>query len=187
MNLRALVVSAMMAALALTLPMAFHVVGLGSSFLPMFLPLLLNGFLVPVRWAVLTGVLAPLASGFLTGMPPFYPPIAMVMSAEAAVLGGTAAVLFRCTRPRLWPPLVAAVVLSRCTMLLLTWHLAGAFGLPKAFSAVGSLAHGLPGVALQCTVVPLVLGLLLRRPSLLLPDEHDAPAPVFQRPGVPLG
>ena len=179
-NLRALVVSAMMAALALMLPMAFHVVGLGSSFLPLLLPLLLNGFLVPMRWAVLTGAAAPLASGVLTGMPPFYPPIAFVMSAEGAVLAGVAAGLFRVMKPRIWLPLMAAVLLGRCTMLLLTWQLAGAFGLPEAFSALASLVHGLPGVALQCTVVPLVLRLLFERHSLLLADQHDEQAPVLQ-------
>ena len=38
-KLRTMVVSAAMAALALTLPVAFHMVGLGSKFLPMLLPL----------------------------------------------------------------------------------------------------------------------------------------------------
>jgi hypothetical protein len=168
MNLRALVISAMMAALALTLPMAFHVVGLGSSFLPLFLPLLINGFLVPLPWAVFTGIVSPLASAFLTGMPPLYPPIALVMSAEGAVLAGVAAGLFGFMKPRVWAPLIASVVLGRCTMLVLTWQLAGVFGLPTAFSAGASLVHGLPGVALECSVVPLVVRLLLRRPSLLL-------------------
>jgi hypothetical protein len=169
----------MMAALALTLPVAFHAAGLGSSFLPMLLPLLLNGFLVPMTWAALTGAVVPLASGFLTGMPPFYPPIAFVMSVEAAVLASVAAAVFRLTKPRIWLPLMAAVVLSRGTMLLLTWQLAGVFGLPKAFSAVASLVHGLPGVALQCTVVPLVLRLLLGRHSLLLPGQRDDQAPLL--------
>jgi hypothetical protein len=39
-TLRSMIVSAMMTALAITLPMAFHAVGLGSKFLPMSLPLL---------------------------------------------------------------------------------------------------------------------------------------------------
>jgi len=59
-RLRAMVISAAMAAMALTLPVAFHAVGLGSHFLTMLLPLLVNGFLVPVRWAVFTGAAVPL-------------------------------------------------------------------------------------------------------------------------------
>jgi hypothetical protein len=174
-----LVVSAMMAALAVTLPMGFHVAGLGSTFSPLLLPLLLNGFLVPFRWAVLTAAVAPLTSGVLTGMPPFYPPIALVMTAEGIVLAGVAAGLFRWTRPRVWLPLGAAVILGRTTSLVLTWQLAGAFGLPQAFSAVASLVHGLPGTVLQCTVVPVIVRLLLNRRSLLLCGEDDEQAPVL--------
>jgi hypothetical protein len=173
-RLRALVVSAVMAGLAFTLPMAFHAAGLGSTFLPMLLPLLLNGFLVPPAWAVLTGAMVPAVSGLLTGMPPFYPPIAFIMSAEGAVLAGVAACTFRLTGPRVWLPLMSAVVLGRGTTLVLTWQLAGVFGLPATFSAVATLVHGLPGVALQCTVVPLVLRVLFSRRSLLLPlDPHE--------------
>lgn len=172
-DLRALVVSAVMASLALTLPLAFHVAGLGSAFLPMLLPLLLNAFLVPVRWALLTAALAPLASGLLTGMPPFYPPVAVVMSVEAMVMAGAAGALFRWTNRRIWVAVIGAVILGRCTMLVLTWQLAGAFGLPKAFSAIASLVHGLPGIVLQCTVVPAALRLLFRRHSLLLPGETE--------------
>jgi hypothetical protein len=163
-----LVVSAMMAALAVTLPIGFHVVGLGSAFSPMLLPLLVNGFLVPPGWAVLTAAAAPLASAVLTGMPPFYPPMVVIVAVEAVVLAGVASGLFGWTRPRIWLALGAAVVLGRSASLLLTWQLAGAFGLPQAFSATASLVHGLPGVVLQCTVVPAVVRLLLQRRSLLL-------------------
>jgi len=51
-KLRAMVISAIMAAMGLVLPIAFHAVGLGGKFLPMLLPLLLNGFLVPLPWAM---------------------------------------------------------------------------------------------------------------------------------------
>jgi hypothetical protein len=68
--------SAVMGAFGFTLPIVFHMVGLGSKFLPMLLPILLDGFLSLLPWAVLTGALVPVAGGLLTGMPPFYPPIA---------------------------------------------------------------------------------------------------------------
>lgn len=179
LRLRALIVSAMMAALAITLPIGFHAAGLGSTFSPLLLPLLLNGFLAPAGWAVLTGAVAPLLSGAMTGMPPFYPPIAFIMSAEGMVLAGVAAALYRRTRPRVWVPLVCAVVLGRLTNLALTWQLAGMVGLPKTFSAVASLVHSLPGTALQCTVVPAVVRALNARRSLLLGGEEDGQASVL--------
>lgn len=171
-DLRALVVSAMMTALAVTLPAAFHLVGLGSTFLPLLLPITVNAFLVPTRWAVATGIIAPLASMLATGMPPLYPPIALVMAAEGAVISAVAATLFRLTRRRrLLLPLVAGIVSGRCTMLLLTGILAGHFGLPAAFSAGASLLHGMPGVVLQIVLVPIVVKSLAERRRLLFLEE----------------
>ena len=159
-----MVVSAVMAALALVLPVAFHAVGLGSKFLPMLLPLLLNGFLVPWGWAVGTGLMVPWISALATGMPPLYPPVAAVMSVEGAVLGGIAALIYGRGRRSVWLALIPAV---------LAWALAQAFGLPAALASVAKALEGLPGVALQLAVIPVVLRALSRRRSVLLEEGGD--------------
>ena len=179
-KLRAMVISAAMAALALTLPVAFHAVGLGSKFLPMLLPLLLNGFLVPVRWAVLTGAAIPPVSALLTGMPPLYPPVALIMSCEGAILGGMAAAVYRVTRPRIWPGLLVAVVSARATSLALTWWLARTLDLPPTLASAATLVQGLPGVALQLAVVPIVVRALSRRRGILFGYEHSHKASPLQ-------
>ncbi len=171
-GLRAMVISAMMAALALVLPVVFHAVGLGNKFLPMLLPLLLNGFLVPVPWAVATGVLVPLLSAVATGMPPLFPPVAFTMSLEGAVLGGLAALLYRGNRARLWTALLAAILAGRASSLAGTWILAQLLHLPPRLTTAAALLQGLPGVVLQLTVVPLVVRQISRRRSLLF--SHDA-------------
>jgi niacin transporter len=169
-DLRAMVISAMMAALALVLPLVFHSVGLGNKFLPMLLPLLLNGFLVPFPWAVLTGAFVPVASAFLTGMPPLYPPVAALLAVEGAVLGGVAALLYR--GRRLWTALLCAVLLGRLAGFVLAWLLASAFHLPAAFASLAMVVAGLPGVALQFAVVPLVLRAVERRGGLLFQGDR---------------
>jgi hypothetical protein len=163
-----MVISAMMAALGLVLPLAFHMLGLGSKFLPMLLPLLLNGFLSPVPWAVLTGALVPLISALTTGMPPLYPPVALQMSVEGAVLGGVAAALFRGKFARLWIALITAVVASRLAGFACAWMMARMFNLPATFASVAMLVQGLPGVALQLVVVPIAVHQLRRSSSLLI-------------------
>ena len=82
-SFRNLVVCAAMAALALALPIAFHMAGLGSEFLPMLLPLLVNAFLVPFVPAVAMAAVAPFISALATGMPPLYPPIAVVLGGRS--------------------------------------------------------------------------------------------------------
>lgn len=162
-----MVASAVMAALALILPVAFHAVGLGSNFLPMLLPLLLNAFLSSTGWAVFTAVLVPWISAFATGMPPVYPPVALVMSAEAGCMALVAGIMYRVGKKRVWPALIAAIAIDRVTSFLLTLALSSRFGLPARVVAIGSFVHGLPGIALQLAVIPFVLKGLSRRRSVL--------------------
>lgn len=175
-----MVLSAMMAAIGITLPIAFHIMGLGNKFLPMLLPLLLNGFLSRLPWAVATGALVPLASGFITGMPPFYPPIAFVMSFEGALMAGTAAAVYRLNRTRIWPALLLAIAVDRAVSTTLMWLISGKFGLPAAAISFGNLIHGLPGVALQLAVVPLVLRALTTRNGILFHGNDKSTTSVLQ-------
>ncbi|MCS7315783.1 MAG: hypothetical protein RMI94_10915 [Bryobacterales bacterium] len=169
-RLRHLVVNAWIMALGLALPVAFHAAGLGSKFTPMLLPLLLNGFLSPWSWAAFTAGLTPLVSALVTGMPPIYPPVALIMSVEASVLAVTACLLDRATRGKVWLATVVAVASGRTTSLALTWLVAGLFELPRQVSVGASLLGGLPGIALQLTVVPVAAQTIRRRPSLLFRD-----------------
>lgn len=169
-RLRLMVINGVIVALGISLPVVFHAVGLGNKFLPMLLPLLLNGFLSPLRWAVPVGLATPLVSALLTGMPPLYPPVAFVMSAEAMVLAGVARVVYLSSGRRVWPALVSAILCGRMIAFGLSWVLARQFDLPPAMSSVAVILQGLPGVALQLAVVPLVLRALSRRRGLLFED-----------------
>ena len=175
-----MVVSAMMAAFGIILPIAFHIMGVGNKFLPMLLPILLNGFLSRLPWAMATGALVPPASGFLTGMPPFYPPIAFVMSLEGALMAGTAAAIYRLNRKRIWPALITAVAVDRVVSATLMWFISGKFGLPPAVVSFGSLIHGLPGVALQLAVIPLVLKALTTRNGILFNSDDKSTTSALQ-------
>lgn len=162
-----------MAALALTLPLAFHAVGMGNRFLPMLLPLLLNGFLVPARWALLTGLAVPWISALATGMPPIYPPVAASVSLEGGVMGMLAALLYRPGKRRLFVALVPAILAGRATSFATTWFLAELFSLPAAISATAQTLQGLPGVALQLAVIPLVVRMLERQRGPLVAWRFD--------------
>jgi len=160
-----MVLSAAMGALALALPVAFHAVGLGSRFLPMLLPLLVNGYLSRWPWAVATGFCIPWISAFATGMPPLYPPIAAIMSAEGAVLAAAAA-----TTARFPLALSAAIAVAagRITALAGTYAAAAWLDLPPGFASLALLVQGLPGVVLQLVVAPLAVAALRRRGGILL-------------------
>jgi hypothetical protein len=171
-RLRSMVISAAMAALAIVLPMVFHATGLGSHFLPMLLPLLHNAFLSSTGWAVFTAAIVPWLSAFATGMPPVYPPMALVMSVEALLMAAVTNTVHRCNRKLVWPALLAGIAADRMASFVLTLLLSAQFGLPAKVVAISVFVRGLPGVALQLAVIPLVLKGIGERRSILF-DRND--------------
>ena len=85
-NLRNLVLSAMFIALGVALPQAFHAVpNAGSVFLPMHIPVLIAGYVVGPIFGLAVGVLTPLLSHLMFGMPPA--PVLPGMLCELAMYG----------------------------------------------------------------------------------------------------
>jgi hypothetical protein len=178
--LQSMIISAALVALGIVVPIGFHAVGLGARFTPMILVLMLSGFLLPPRWAVLTGAIVPVLSALLTGMPPLYPPFFLAMSIELSLVCGAVALLFARTAPRVLPALLCGIVLDRGISVLLTFYLAGWFGLPPRLFTLASLAQSLPGVALQLAVIPVVLRVIHNREGLLFADGKRSETPVLQ-------
>ncbi len=166
---RALAFSAIFGAAALLLPTLFHLVTLGPAFLPMYLPLVTLAFLVPPRSALGTALLVPLLSALLTGMPPLFPPIALLMSLELGTMAGLMAWARR--RAPALPTLailVPGLLLGRALHLGLAWGLAWGLArwldLPASFLAGLSVLAGWPGLVLMAVVIPSLLPRLDRRP-----------------------
>jgi len=142
-------------AAALLLPAVFHLVRLGHVFMPMYLPLVILAFFVPARQAAATALVVPLLSGAATGMPPFYPPVAVFMSIELAVMAALiAAIVTR--RPRADERLVLIPVLlfGRALYVGLVYAFSLAIRLPAEFMAGLSLLGGWPGLLLMIAAVP---------------------------------
>jgi len=153
-------------AAALLLPVVFHLFRLGHVFMPMYLPLVTLAFFVPPRLAAMTALAVPLLSGAVTGMPPFYPPVAVFMSLELAIMSFLIAAAV--TR---WPGvgehavLIPLLLLGRGVYVALVYAFSLAIRLPAGFMAGLSLAAGWPGIILMIAVVPPVAR-LRRRPAL---------------------
>jgi hypothetical protein len=143
------VLAALMGALAIALPQAFHLVGLGAVFLPMHLPVALAGMMVRPGLAAAIGVLAPVLSFFIAGMPPA--PLVPLMAVELAVLGSVGALLR------------GAVVARVAVTFLVITLLGGYLRLPRVESAAAWVAAGLPGIVLQLIAVPAAVQLLRQR------------------------
>ncbi len=152
-----IVTAAVTAALGVVFPILFHVLGLGSIFLPMFIPLAVGSFFLSHRFAFFIGVITPLASAILTGMPPFYPPIAIVMLVELSVF---CLIISLLTHYRKFHPLViiiTALLVDRLLLYALMAFVMPAFGISVAVYTIFDLAKSLPGVILIAIIAPIAV------------------------------
>lgn len=145
-------------AAALLLPVLFHLVHLGQIFMPMYLPLVALAFFVRPGMSALTAMIVPLLSGAVTGMPPFYPPVAPIMSAELALMAGIIGTV-RLMIPRVWTlsVLIPALVIGRLVNTGLMYLAADLMGLPATFVAGVSFLSGWPGIILMIVVIPAIV------------------------------
>jgi hypothetical protein len=161
MSARELALAGLFGAAALLLPTIFHLLQLGHAFMPMYIPLVALGFLVRGRVAAATAFLVPLLSAAVTGMPPIYPPIALIMAVEMAAMAWTVARFSR-ARPATAPILILLPVLiaGRIINSLLSFVAAKAMSLPAHFVAGLSFLAGWPGVLLMLVVIPPLVRLI---------------------------
>lgn len=173
MKSRELAYCGLFGAAALLLPVVFHVLHAGHVFMPMYLPLVALAFFVRPGVAALTAMLVPLLSGAVTGMPPFVPPIAPVMSVELALMAVVIGAL-RVAFPRLpvWVTLVSALAVGRVVNAGLLYGAARVMNLPAGFVASISLVSGWPGLALMIAVIPQIVR-LSAAPSRVKGKEND--------------
>ena len=141
-------------ALSLVIPVIFHALGLGPAFLPMFFPIILSGFMVSLPVALSVGILAPVTSMFLTGMPPVYPPIVFIMMIEGLVLAGIPAVLYQKYKWKVFPVLFMTMIGDRlvlfwCILIIMKW-----LKLPGEILGLAFVLRGIPGIVLIFIVIP---------------------------------
>ncbi len=149
---------AVFGAAAMLLPVIFHVFHIGSVFMPMYLPLVTLSFFVGPLPATLTALLLPLLSSAITGMPPFYPPIAFIMSIELGTMCGIIASV-RMVLPKINELiiLIPVLFLGRCIGIGLIYLMALFMKLPAMFIVGVSLFSGWPGIILMIVAIPAII------------------------------
>lgn len=152
-------------ALAVILPQIFHFAfgaQSGVKFLPMYLPVLLGGCLLGVRWGVAVGALSPLVSFFITsaaGTP--MPALARLpfMAAELVVFAAVAGAFSKkIAKNALWafPAVISAQIAGRAAFLTLV----AIFRNVSPFTPAliwGQIVSGVTGLILQAIFAPLVV------------------------------
>jgi niacin transporter len=157
---RTLAYTALLLALGLALPRVLHVFGqdAGQMFLPLHLPVLVAGLALGAVPGGVLGAVLPALSFVLSGMPP--PPLLWFMTAELLVYGLTAGLYRKKLRLPLWASLPLAQLSGRAAEALILLVFGGLFhlqGIPTAMLVITGTVKGLPGIAAQWVLVPLLI------------------------------
>ncbi|QZY55209.1 ECF transporter S component [Crassaminicella profunda] len=154
-----LMLSGLLLAMGILLPMFFHSVGImGKVFLPMHIPVLIGGFVLSPYLACILGVITPLISGALTGMPIMFP-MAIIMAFELGTYGLMTSLAVRKMRLSVIPSLIIAMISGRVIAGVVVFFLAQFFGLkmnPILFIK-GGILTGLPGIGVQLILIPSII------------------------------
>ena len=158
--------TALYLALAVVLPVGFHAFGIGGRvFLPMHIPVLLAGFLMGPASGLTVGLLSPIVSYLLTSMPPSYAVLLMAM--EQSIYGLVAGLAYYRLHMNIYVALLTAMVVGRIMfglgILLLGLFMELPYDVLYFFSSAGPIVTGLPGIALQLVVVPILVAGIQRR------------------------
>ena len=172
-SVKKLVFTAVCAALCLVLPMAFHAVpNAGTIFLPMHIPVLLCGLICGWPYGGVCGIVGPLLSSLVTGMPP----AAMLpsMMVECCAYGFVTGMLMRHVHTKhavadLYISLVSAMVAGR---VLAGFAKAWVFtpGISPFAWVTTSLVAGIPGIVIQLILMPMVVLALTK--AKLIPKRY---------------
>ncbi|MDL2250377.1 ECF transporter S component [Lachnospiraceae bacterium OttesenSCG-928-J05] len=170
MQTKKLTTAGFLVALGIVLPQVFHVFGNtgGMIFLPIQYAAFLAGFLLSPGYALMVGVLVPILSSLITGMPPV--PKVYFMIPELATYAVMTGILKTRFRSRI--TLILASLSGRLVYGIALISGGVVLGMKAPFislSAFGyTLGIGIPGLALQLLIIPVIYQQLQK---LLLSEE----------------
>ncbi len=168
-NLNELILSSFFIALGIVTPMAFHIFGgAGPIFLPMHIPVLCAGFFLSWPFALAVGLMTPMLSSFLTGMPPVFP-MMFIMMLELALYALSISLLKNILK-NIYIKLIISMIIGRIgagiAVFLLASFFAAKLPSPSIF-VYGSILKGMPGILVQLIFIPaIVFSLKKFKPSL---------------------
>lgn len=159
MKTRKVVVSGLLIAIGVFLPIIFHSLSMGGQiFLPMHIPVLIGGMILGPLYGGLVGVITPILSSFFTGMPPAFPMLP-IMIFELGTYGLTSGYISKQFPKRIFFPLLAAMFDGRISAGLVVFVLSRFFGanIKPLIFLKGAIITGLPGILIQLIIIPPIV------------------------------
>lgn len=165
-KLKKIIITAVCLALCIVLPMIFHSIPNGGViFSPMHIPVLFCGLVCGFQYGLVCGLIGPLFSSILTGMPPtaFLGP----MMIELALYGLITGLMMKLIKTKnltadLYISLITAMILGRVTTGITAYlfFMKGDYGISTWFTSY--FLMGLPGIVVHLILIPVVYVTLMK-------------------------
>lgn len=179
-KIKKLCICAICAALCYVLPIAFHALALGSAFSPIHIPVLLCGLVCGWPYGLLCGIVGPVLSSLLSGMPPMAMLISMIP--ELCAYGAFCGLLMKRVRTErlyldLYLSLLPSMILGRIVGGLASalFYLSTAQSYSVALWASSYIVGTLPGLILHLVVLPVIVLILMK--ARLIPERYPTDQP----------
>lgn len=162
MKTKKLILSGFFIACGIVLPMVFHMFSMGGPmFLPMHIPVLIAGYFLGPIYGAGVGIITPVLSGLLTGMPPLVP-VMPIMALELCGYGLISGLVFSKTN-KVYLSLIVAMIVGRL------FAVAGAYVVALTLApkinpimyVVGGLTTAIPGMLIQLIFIPILIKILM--------------------------
>lgn len=155
---------ALLLAAGILLPQVFHMIGgqaMGGILLPMHLPVFIAGLLLGPFYGCAIGIITPIISFFVTGMPPAGKLPFMLVE---LLTYGLAAGLLRKKSVNIYVSLILAQIAGRVAnalaLVFATYVLQ--LNVPAVITVGTAVVTGIPGLILQLVLVPAIVILIER-------------------------
>lgn len=160
-SVKNLIITAMCIALGIILPMAMHTIpNAGRVFLPMHIPVLICGLACGWKYGLVCGIMTPLLSSVMTGMPPAA--ILPGMLCELAVYGLMTGLIINVVNTKsryldLYISLITSMVVGRAVMGVLNAFIFQAGNYAFKMWITGAFVTAVPGIVIQLLLIPTII------------------------------
>lgn len=169
-NVKKIAMGGLLIAFAILIPQAFHLSGIpksGQIFLPMHIPVLIGGFVLGPLFGAIVGLVSPIISTMITGMPDMSRlPFMMLELCSYALAAGVMynALGFRKRKFGAYISLVTAMIAGRLVYALSLLTASQLLGIECGgiMAAVNATVSGIIGIAIQLVFIPPVIYALER-------------------------
>lgn len=172
-KIKKLMITALCVALGVIVPMAFHSIqNAGVVFCPMHIPILICALVCGWKYGLMCGVLAPILSSFITGMPAVG--VLPFLTVEFAVYGVVAGLVMDKIKTKniyadLYISLIVAMLAGRVVSgLVKAIVLTNGYSIATWLTA--SFVTCLPGILIQMVLIPNLIMVLIK--SNLIPNKY---------------